>query len=304
MESAPDSPSTEASLDMLRRSVWAHELNRNILGACIEPPLRILRPVDAELERAREALALSLGAPLDYWTTLTSITAESALKLDTFGAAALFEMSMGFFRAHQAVEDAFLYALAIERPPGSPRPDKEVESYDRYVLTNAFLGHWEVAAMRLCGFWDRVGQLLDFVFFNIRQYEHDEFAKVIERIRENFVKPRPTAFAPCPSWEWLWQYQNSEQDTGYRWLKSRRNLVAHRLCMRDASMLGIENPLARISSNLLDVARVKLALGTVEDESRRLRAHHDAAAQGHWEAILLCRHAIDALGISPARLRV
>src|SRR5208282_2588821 len=50
-----------------------------------------------------------------------------------------------------------------------------------------FWEHAETSYIRLASFWDRVGQLLAFAFFNIRQYEHDVFSAVMDRISANFL---------------------------------------------------------------------------------------------------------------------
>lgn len=59
------------------------------------------------------------------------------------------------------------------------------------ALSRSFWDALEIATIRLASYWDRVGQLLDFVFFNIRQYERDGFPVVLERIKKNFASTFP-----------------------------------------------------------------------------------------------------------------
>jgi hypothetical protein len=94
------------------------------------------------------------------------------------------------------------------------------------ALTGSFWDSVEIATIRLVSYWDRVGQLLDFVFFNIRQYERDGFPAVLERIKRNFA-PTFAELDAHPSYNALIEYASSEKTNGFKWLTRRRNLTIH-----------------------------------------------------------------------------
>ena len=94
------------------------------------------------------------------------------------------------------------------------------------LLAKSFWEALEIATVRLVSYWDRVGQLLDFVFFNIRQYERDGFPAVVERIKKNFAATFPD-LASDASYKAFVEYANSEKPTGFKWLTRRRNLAIH-----------------------------------------------------------------------------
>ena len=92
----------------------------------------------------------------------------------------------------------------------------------------AFWEHAEAAYIRLCSFWDRVGQVLDFAFFNIRKFDQNGFAAIMDRIDLNAV-PMADGLKNCNSWQRLRSFQTSEKEDGLKWLVQRRNLVVHSL---------------------------------------------------------------------------
>jgi len=93
---------------------------------------------------------------------------------------------------------------------------------------DAFWEHSEAAYIRLYSFWDRVGQVLDFAFFNIRKFDQNGFTSVMDRIHANAV-PMDERLKNSGSWKRLRAFQTSEKDDGLKWLLQRRNLVVHSL---------------------------------------------------------------------------
>lgn len=91
-----------------------------------------------------------------------------------------------------------------------------------------FWEHAEAAYIRLSSFWDRMGQLLDFAFFNIRRFDQGGFNAVMDRIAVN-VAPMDNRVKASGSWKRLRAFQGSAQDTGLKWLLRRRNLIVHSL---------------------------------------------------------------------------
>jgi hypothetical protein len=145
-------------------------------------------------------------------------------------------------------------------------------------IADRFWEHAETSFIRLASYWDRIGQILDFAFFNVRQYERDGFASVITRIARNAAvvsEPLRTS----PSWARLQAFVRSQQPDGLDWLLRRRNLVIHSLHLAPASAKR-EDPIFRSAYNHLDVAaREKLRVGTPAEELSILHAHVAAAVE-------------------------
>jgi hypothetical protein len=70
--------------------------------------------------------------------------------------------------------------------------DKQLKAFEPVILDD-FWEHAETAYIRLASMWDRAGQLLDYVFFNIRQFERNGFPTVLDRIKTNFIVLDKTA---------------------------------------------------------------------------------------------------------------
>jgi hypothetical protein len=118
-------------------------------------------------------------------------------------------------------------------------------------MSEMFWEHAEASYLRLASFWDRIGQLLDFVFFNIRQYERDGFSAVLSRIRSNYV-PLFLDLDFSGPWNNLWNYQKSENVDGLGWLIRRRNLLVHSLHLGPIEVGEKENAIFALAFNHLD----------------------------------------------------
>src|SRR5208282_3944766 len=117
-----------------------------------------------------------------------------------------------------------------------------------------------------------------FAFFNIRQYEHDGFYAVMERISKNFIAMNQTNVRSA-TWARLRKFQASGQPDGLQWLLSRRNLLVHSLHLRRPRENEPDNPIFTSAYNHLEQAvRNKLRQGTAEEEVSLLHQHLSAAA--------------------------
>jgi hypothetical protein len=99
----------------------------------------------------------------------------------------------------------------------------EDDHFRSLFLSNAeetFWEHAENAFVKLCSYWDRVGQVLDFIFFRIRQFERDGFTAVLDRIAANFL-PVYEDIRNSLAWKSLDNYRKSEQEDGLKWLLRR-----------------------------------------------------------------------------------
>lgn len=134
---------------------------------------------------------------------------------DEFAEAALKELLSFFHRCRRSVVRTHVHLIGLgsihnyEHLLELPK-DEELRQALESDVEERFWEHAETSYIRLASFWDRVGQLLDFVFFNIRQYERDGFASVVQRIRSNFVV-MDAALRDSSDWKNLWEYQKSER---------------------------------------------------------------------------------------------
>lgn len=152
---------------------------------------------------------------------------------DNYPEAALRETLRVFKRARKSVLRAHLYhgRLNATGPTAGHHAlpeDPEVAAMFVNQAQAAFWEHAEAAYIRLHSFWDRVGQVLDFAFFNIRKFDHNGFSAVMDRIHANVV-PMDARLSGSGSWKHLRSFQTSEKEDGLKWLLNRRNLLVHSL---------------------------------------------------------------------------
>ncbi|WPO00691.1 Cthe_2314 family HEPN domain-containing protein [Pseudomonas sp. MUP55] len=158
---------------------------------------------------------------------------EIAPLADKYPESSMAEVFDVFKRARKSVIRAHMFMtgsrLLTEQPElleWPPHPKATV------LLTKdaqlAFWEHAEAAYIRLFSFWDRIGQVLDFTFFNIRKFDQNGFNAVMTRIHTNVVKMNKQ-LEESDSWRRLRTFQTSEKDDGLQFLLQRRNLLVHSL---------------------------------------------------------------------------
>lgn len=165
------------------------------------------------------------------------------------------------------------------------------------ITEETFWEHSETGLVRLASFWDRVGQILDFVFFSIRQSERDGFAIVLDRIRVNHI-PLRLDLRDSIAWIALRRYQSDESDAGLEWLLRPRNLVVHSLGLRPLLAGSSERHLFDSEYNHLEAgARDKLAPGSPQQELERVHGQLQASVR-------LFPHILELGEQGPSRRRV
>lgn len=200
---------------------------------------------------------------------------------DNYPEAAMREVFAVFSRARKSVVRAHLFmagsSLLAERPNVMDLPDNP-EAVDLFIkqAQSAFWEHAEAAYIRLYSFWDRVGQVLDFAFFNIRKFDQNGFTAVMDRIHSNVV-PMNDRLKSSGGWKRLRTFQTSEQDDGLKWLLQRRNLVVHSLHLHPVQT--DEDGVFKSQFNHLDAAhREKLRPRVPAEEVALLMKHLDRAS--------------------------
>lgn len=147
------------------------------------------------------------------------------------------------------------------------------------IVREEFWNHAETAYIRLASLWDRAGQLLDYVFFNIRQFDRDGFPSILDRIKINFAILDSTIEAR-QFWKDLKSYAYNEQTDGLKWLLRRRNLLVHSLHLGEPEERAKEEMDIRYYYNhLAEATRHKLGTLSPDDELKCLHSHLIAFAR-------------------------
>lgn len=232
------------------------------------------------LERRLDTLSeLTGGSP----RLILIANREEPPEYDTYLDAAVQEAISVFMRARTAVCRTHVYMigeyLLHENPDSMSIPtDPEIRRIWLSKLEDTFWEHAESSYIRIASYWDRIGQILDFVYFNIRQYERDGFAAVADRIQKNYV-PINNELSSSPCWRRLRKFQNSENTDGLKWLLRRRNLLIHSLHLHKKRAQETDNPIFSNAYNHLNEALVsKLRQGNAEEEIGFLHSQLSKAA--------------------------
>jgi len=221
---------------------------------------------------------------------------EPLAQYDTYPAAAFQEVLSVFYAARNCVCRAYMLQIgtdALRRFPEVVNTDDEqIRSLFRANAERAFWEHAENAFIKLCSYWDRVGQILDFTFFRIRQFERDGFTAVMDRVWANFP-PVYEGIRNSVALKALRKYQNSEQEDGLKWLLRRRNLVIHSLHLQPIQTPLEAEVFQSAYNHLEESLRRKLAPGTPRQEVKRLQTHLRAAADLFPHVLTVCEQGVN-----------
>lgn len=180
-------------------------------------------------ERTMTGVMEHLGGPPAYYLLREGRTAPPA---DNYPEAILREALEVYERARKSVIRSHMFMAGamvfVEHPDSLEIKDPEQVAAFAKLVTRTFWEHAEAAYIRLASYWDRVGQVLDFAFFNIRKFDQNGFTAVMDRIAVNAV-PMNDRLKSSSSWQKLRAFQTSEKENGLKWLLSRRNLIVHSL---------------------------------------------------------------------------
>jgi hypothetical protein len=254
-----------------------------------------------ELQDRIDHLVESLGGP-----PKTGTTSPNLVKVDSYPLAAISEAINMFHRTRKSVVRTHMFMIGVELQNKWPDAVKNSNEEDREFFLesseSAFWEHGETSFIRLVAYWDRIGQILDFAFFGIRQFERDGFSSVMDRIHCNWV-PMSRDLGAMAAWKRLRVFQTSESEDGLKWLVRRRNLLVHSLHLRAVDSRADEEMIDSLYNHLELSLRKKLAPGTVEQELRRIHQQLSAAASLFPDFLSLCeyapRHMLSRLGIQP-----
>lgn len=235
---------------------------------------------DGILESKLDKLSASMGGPPKL---ILVKDGDAPPHYDTYIEAAISESIDVFMRARASVCRTHLYMIGSSTLKNHPETmnlpeDQNIQPIIISQTEDLFWEHAETSFIRLASFWDRIGQILDFVFFNIRQYERDGFSAVLDRIYCNHL-PMSTRLSSSDSWVRLRKFQTNEQPEGLKWLLRRRNLLIHSLHLHAGAGISSGNQIFSSAYNHLDEAiRNKLLQGSSENELKQLHLHLRTAA--------------------------
>ncbi|MGC0896913.1 hypothetical protein [Pantoea agglomerans] len=202
-------------------------------------------------------------------------------KVDNYPSAIMREAFDVFDLARNAVLRLDMYHAGYKLVYDNPvlLPFNELSEENRrlslkYVQT-AFWEKAEIAIIRISSFWDRIGQILAFAFFNIRKFEHDGFKSVIDRIKDNII-PMSSELASNASWARIINYQKHAKPDDFGWLVERRNLIIHRLHLHP---IDDEEQVFASHYNHFDKAhRDKLRPQNTDDELKLIKSQLNKSA--------------------------
>jgi hypothetical protein len=240
-------------------------------------------------ELADDAIRLYGGAP----RLIIQRINDPKPTYDTYMSAAIDEAIEVFHRSRRSLcrAQAFLVVVNILREAPelmNLSDDAKVRELFQSSAEQVFWEHAETTFIRLAGFWDRLGQVLDFAFFSIRQYERDGFSAVVDRIRSNALRMRP-GLAKQQAWLSIWAFKKSEKEDGLQWLLSRRNMLVHSLHLRPVGTDLNDELFASAFNHLDERLKNDLKPGTPEEEIRRLNGQLNKAAALLPQVLILCR---------------
>jgi len=249
------------------------------------------------LETKLDELSVALGGPPRI---LVMKEGNNPARYDTYVNAAIREIVSAFLRARTSVCRTHLYFIGSSliklHPEWMHLPeDSNVRRILIERVEECFWEHAETSCIRLASFWDRMGQLLDFIFFNIRQYERDGFPSVLDRIRTNILPMSPT-LQNSQSWSRIRKYQTSEEAVGLKWLLRRRNFLVHSFHLSPMRENQEDQIFTSAYNHLEENVKEKLRPGDKEWELNQMHEHLNAAASLFLDSVELA-----LLGVSVAR---
>ena len=112
---------------------------------------------------------------------------DNCVHHDVYPLSAVSEVLNTFHRARKSVCRTHMFMIGIGIQEQIPDVWIVSDATERDAIMesceSAFWEHAETSFIRLAGFWDRVGQVLAFAFFGIRQFERDGFTSVMDLIK-------------------------------------------------------------------------------------------------------------------------
>jgi hypothetical protein len=276
-------------------------VNEPILAANME---KYMKPLPAKLAEATDQrevlnhvlqkLSKELGGSPEFYAV--PLGQEKTKLYDEYGTAALSEVVNYFPRCRTAVVRAHMSMIAgwwLKHHPDVILPKNQGGEVLKQLVSDRYWEEAETAYIRLASYWDRVGQLLDFMYFNIRQYDKEGFAAVMDKIQVNYSPIYPELRISV-HYKKLRGFQTSEETDGLKWLLRRRNLLVHSLRLREFNEDPEPNEIFTFAFNHLEEKYIKkLQPRPQKEETDLMHAHLAKAAELFNDVIALSELAMD-----------
>lgn len=193
---------------------------------------------------------------------------------DTYIDSLLAELTNSIDKAIISINDVEVYKLLMYY--SKFYEDQTLSIYMKELYEKELWEKIETSYIRLSSTWDRIGQLLSFVFFNIRKYDKDTFLSTMTQIKTNII-PMYEKLRTSDSWNKIWEYSKSENNEGLKWLLTRRNLIIHQIGLHEVNSgeTFIEEEIYNSYYNhiLDDTIKKKLKPLSKQEEADRLSFH-------------------------------
>ncbi len=154
-------------------------------------------------------------------------------------------------------------------------------------VVSAFWRNAVQACVNLCGTYDRIAQMLVYVFFNERMWDRRTLVEVLQRLDRNYAKSEPL-FAAHAAWGELRKHQEPMERT-----YARRDALVH-----SASFTRAGNPIGPAVKEQwgreLKPTREVDEVAWLEEEARRV-------TEVFLAALDLCHFGLDTLRLNPPR---
>jgi len=114
----------------------------------------------------------------------------------------------------KSVSRAYVYhaALVAHQDPTTLTVERKPEGFAEIVQGELWEAI-EVVFLRAAGFWDRMGQLLEFIFFQVRDYR-DGFSGTIVKLKANFDVDGLPFRRLRESRDWMWLKEFCDREHG------------------------------------------------------------------------------------------
>lgn len=236
-----------------------------------------LHPNEPSPQKLNDRLATIIQKLGGIPRVLIHVDAEPKALIDPYPSSAVEELIQYHERTRRAVSRAAMTSLGVKEIVANEDrimvPEGEAREQFLSLVHSTFWEHTETAYIRLASYWDRVGQLLAYAFFHIRQYERDGFAGVMQQIHQN-IRPVDMTLLSQPGWNSLWGFYSAKpaKEDGFPWLASRRNMLVHRLHLRPIEGKKEDDFYQAMYDNLEETVRNKLKPAHPEKEVEMLIA--------------------------------
>lgn len=175
--------------------------------------------------------------------------------------------------------------------------DPKVESVFSDIYKSEFWSYLEMAYIRMASVWDRIGRLLEFVFFNIRQYDKGGYLSTIEKIHINLI-PMSDQLKNSNAWKNIWNYSKKQNINGLKWLLSRRNLIVHQVSLQEKESFDVANTEFYYSEHnhfLENTVKKKLKPMEIEEEVEQFKEHVETTLKLLKDLKELCKLGIELI---------